>query len=265
MIHIAVATEILNKFLTKLFRSKVEHPAPGTFIFLFERCIPAGRLRWWQLERGWGGGRGVTFGERSGFEPKLSYSLEVQPPKSKGLFLPILLLSDSFYQLLKVKKRLMSWWPTGGGGDVSDTAAFLSLFPCNHHHHFPATSAAAVSLTAGHCGWVWRTEPLYFSLRPATARRKPHYSKCESHRRFEEYKGLGLVARSAACLHNMVPIIPLVVFVYYILKFNSFDPVLPRVTESRAVWKQRRSTEFLICKKTLIRKITKMTYLIYHC
>lgn len=43
---------------------------------------------------GWGGGRGVTFGERSGFEPKLSHSLEVQPPKSKGLFLPILLLSD---------------------------------------------------------------------------------------------------------------------------------------------------------------------------
>lgn len=72
--------------------------------------------------------------------------------------------------------------------------------------------------------------PLYFSLRPATVRRKPHYSKCESRRRFEEYKGFGLVARSAACLHNMVPIIPLVVCVYYIFKSSTaltpFNPEL---------------------------------------
>lgn len=68
--------------------------------------------------------------------------------------------------------------------------------------------------------------PSYFSLRPASVRRKPHYSKCERRRRFEEYKGFGLVARSVACWHNTVPIITLIVFVYYILKFNSFDPKL---------------------------------------
>lgn len=175
MIHIAVATEILNKFLTKLFRSKVEHPTPGTFIFLFERFIPAGRLRWWQLERGMGGAggweRGDIWGKVGIWTQVVSFpwSSATKVKRTLPPYLAPLWLTDSFSEGQKKINELMA---DGGGGNVSDTAAFLSLFPCNHHHHFPATSAAAVSLTAGHCGWVWRTEPLYFSLRPATVRRK---------------------------------------------------------------------------------------------